>query len=136
VDAFDSDVLIYAAARGHRLGQRVAALFEAEEVVRGGWAGVGSVLLFPELLIKPRRLGAVAEVVALSELLSRLVLLPVDQPTADRAVVIGAAYGLRSVDAIHLATAIGAGADRFITNNSDDFPRDITEIDVVYPGDL
>ena len=37
---------------------------------------------------------------------------------------------------MHLATALDAGADRFITNNSRDFPKTITEIDVTYPTDL
>jgi hypothetical protein len=37
---------------------------------------------------------------------------------------------------MHLATAVAAGADRFLTNNRKDFPQTITEIDVVYPDDL
>ena len=47
-----------------------------------------------------------------------------------------AAYALRAVDAVHLATAVGAGADRFLTNNRSDFPKSITEIDITYPDDL
>jgi hypothetical protein len=31
---------------------------------------------------------------------------------------------------------VGAGADRFITNNKRDFPPTITEIQVTYPADL
>jgi predicted nucleic acid-binding protein len=45
-------------------------------------------------------------------------------------------YGLKSADAIHLATAIEAKADCFLTNNSKDFPKSITEISVVYPEEL
>ena len=41
-----------------------------------------------------------------------------------------------AADATHLATAVAAGADRFITNNQRDFPQTIEEIDVVYPADL
>jgi hypothetical protein len=37
---------------------------------------------------------------------------------------------------VHLATAVAAGADRFVTNNSADFDRAITEIAVTYPIDL
>jgi hypothetical protein len=33
---------------------------------------------------------------------------------------------------VHLATAVHAGADRFITNNRRDFSPDITELDVTY----
>jgi predicted nucleic acid-binding protein len=69
-------------------------------------------------------------------LLARIHLLPVDEAIADLGVVLGASYGLRPVDAIHLATAVTAGADRFITNNARDFVKGISEIDVAYPDDL
>ncbi|OWY59781.1 hypothetical protein B7486_72725, partial [cyanobacterium TDX16] len=79
MDAFDADVLIYAAQPGHALGRRVRSLFTAEAVESGdGPAGVGSVLLLPELLSKPLRDEADDEVRALAGLLSRLELLPVD----------------------------------------------------------
>lgn len=72
----------------------------------------------------------------LRSLLGRLDLHPVDQGTAELAVAFGAAHGLRAIDAIHLATAVSAGADRFLTNNQRDFPQTITEIDITYPLDL
>jgi hypothetical protein len=37
---------------------------------------------------------------------------------------------------VHLATAVAAGADRFLTNNKSDFPKSIVEIDITYPEDL
>jgi len=137
VDAFDADVLIYAAVPGHELGHRVRALFPAEEVEStGAVAGVGSVLLIPELLTKPLRDDAHDESSALSALIGRLELRPVDEATAELATVLGAKYGLRAADAVHLATAVGAGASRFITDNSSDFTPSITEIDITYPSDL
>jgi predicted nucleic acid-binding protein len=137
VDAFDSDVLIYAAIADHALGRRVRALFPAEpRPSTSAVVGVGSVLLIPELLTKPTRDHATAELGELGALLSRLVLLPVDEGTAELATALAAAYGLRAADAVHLATAVGAGADRFVTNNRSDFPPTISEIDVVYPDDL
>jgi len=39
-------------------------------------------------------------------------------------------------DAMHLATAVAVGADRFITNNQRDFRPTITEVAVTYPADL
>jgi predicted nucleic acid-binding protein len=69
-------------------------------------------------------------------LLARLDLRPVDVSTADLAAVLGAKHGLRAADAVHLATAVQAGADRFITNNRKDFVKAIDEVEVVYPGDL
>jgi predicted nucleic acid-binding protein len=137
MDAFDADVLIYAAVTDHHLGMRVRALFpvgpvEGSETV----AGIGSVLLLPELLTKPLREGAIDELTELGALLGRLDLRPVDEATAELATALGAAYRLRAADAVHLATAVNAGADRFITNNAGDFPKTITEIDITYPGDL
>ena len=134
MDAFDADVLIYAAIPGHEHGRRVRALFPVEPGLPT--AGIGSVLLLTELLTKPLRDRADDEIARLAALLSRLELLPVDRSTAALAAALGAAYGLRAADAVRLATAVGAGAERFITNNTKDFPKSITEIEVVYPSDL
>jgi predicted nucleic acid-binding protein len=134
MDAFDADVLIYAAVPAHALGARVAALFD--RAGDAATAGIGSVLLLPELLTRPTRDGAEDELAALYGLLARLDLRPVDPAVAELAVVIGAAYRLRAADAVHLATAVNAGADRFVTNNAKDFPADIAEISVTYPADL
>lgn len=137
MDAFDADVLIYAAEPGHPLGRRVAALF-ATTWPSGDPAGdlpvgLGSVLLLPELLSKPLREGATDQARVLARVLARLDLLPVDRPTAELAVSLGSAYRLRASDAVHLATAVVAGADRFLTNNRRDFPLEVDEIEVVYP---
>lgn len=137
MDAFDADVLIYAAIPAHPLGRRVRALFPADPTtMTGSVAGIGSVLLIPELLTKPIREGADGEAEALAALLGRLELRPTDQATAELATTLGAAYGLRAPDAVHLATAVAAGADRFITNNSSDFSQAVTEIDVTNPSEL
>lgn len=131
--AFDADVLIYAAVAGHPLGVRVAALFTgARDPI-----GIGSVLLLTEVLAKPMRQNpSSAETTALVSLVSRLDLLPLDDAAARLALSLAVAYGLRATDAAHLATAVAAGADRFLTNNRKDFPQSIVEIDVVYPEDL
>lgn len=137
MDAFDADVLVYSAVPGHQLGRRVRALFPAEATATSGAvAGLGSVLLIPELLTKPMRDGVEAEVEALTALLARVDLRPVDEALAELATALGAAYRLRAADAVHLATAVAAGADRFITNNSSDFTKAITEVDVTYPDEL
>ena len=130
MDAFDADALIYAAVPGHALGRRVTALF------RTGRAGVGSVLLLPEVLSKPLRDGTADEVRLLAGLLARLDLRPVDRATAELATALSSRYRLTAADATHLATAVGMGADRFITNNRRDFDTGITEIDVTYPDAL
>jgi predicted nucleic acid-binding protein len=136
VDAFDADVLIYAASVGHPLGRRVRRLFLADPLGEDDVVGLGSVLLVPELLSKPIRDGLDLERSELEALLGRLDLLPVDLVVAPLATVLGATYRLRAPDAVHLATAVAAGAERFITNNRGDFPQSISEIDVVYPDEL
>lgn len=137
MDAFNADALIYAAVPRHPLGRKVAGLFPAGPIAAGDVpAGVGSVLLLPEVLAKPVREGATADVAILAGLLSRLDLRPLDLATAELAVTLAVAYRLRAVDAAHLATAVAAGADRFVTNNRRDFPSHVEEIHVTYPDDL
>ncbi len=136
MNAFDADVLIYAArSPAVPLGERVLRLLlpAGSEDPPGG---VGSLLLLPELLSKPLRLGRGGEVERLQVLLARLELRPFDAATADLAAALGAVYSLRAADAVHLATAVNAGADRFVTNNQRDFPKSIGEIEIVYPEDL
>ena len=134
MDAFDADVLIYAAVPGHSLGRRVAALLAS--LGPGQPSGAGSVLLIPEVLGKPLRDGNASEVLALADVLARLDLLPLDRATAELATALSARYRLRAPGAVHLATAVAAGADRFITNNQRDFATTITEIQVTYPTSL
>lgn len=133
MDSFDADVLVYAAVHGHPLGRRVLRIFREAP---GEIAGAGSVLLLPEVLSKPLRDGQADEVRSLAALLARLDLRPVDETTAEIATVLGAKYGIRAPDVTHLATAVGLGAGRFITNNKHDFPRSIDEVQVTYPEDL
>ena len=134
LDAFDADVLIYAVIE-HPLGEHVRQLFQ-EAALAERFAGVGSVLLMPEVLSKPIREAATDEVDDLSTLLALLDLRPTDVHIARAATALASTYRLRAADAVHLATALIAGADRFITNNRRDFPKSISEIDITYPEDL
>jgi len=58
----------------------------------------------------------------------------IDTATAEVATSLVTAYRLRAADAVHLATAVVAGADRFVTNNSRDFPTTIAELEITYPA--
>ena len=80
--------------------------------------------------------GRAEEVTVLASLLSRLELRVFDAVTAEVATSLAAAHRLRAADAVHLATAVAAGADRFVTNNRRDFPDTRTDIDVTYPDTL
>ncbi len=134
MDAFDADVLIYAASASHPLGARVRSLFSSRATDKH--VGVGSLLLLPEVLSRPARESSADELTDLNALLSHLDLRPLDRMTAQIATALAAAYRLRAADAVHLATAVNAGATRFLTNNSRDFPKSITEVDITYPLDL
>ena len=90
-------------------------------------------VLLPEVLTKPLRAENHTEFSVLVPILSTIDLKPVDEEIADASVVMGAKYGLKAADAIHLATAVVWGAARFHTNNRKDFGPHITEIDVVWP---
>ena len=133
MDAFDADVLIHAVDPDHPLGRRVRRLFSSAPNRK---VGIGSVVLLPEVLAKPVRAGATDQVAELAGLLSRLDLLSADAPTAEIAASLAATYRLRAVDAFHLATAVLAGADRFLTDNRKDFGASIAEIEVVHPDAL
>jgi predicted nucleic acid-binding protein len=132
--AFDADVLIYAAQTIHAYGPDIRALLEHPNL---DGSRSGSLLLLPELLSKPMRMGWQAELDALTDILATLELTPMDAPVAALAVQFGAVYKLKAPDATHLASAVSVGADAFITNNSRDFdPAVILEIQVVFPADL
>ncbi|MDQ0727702.1 PIN domain-containing protein [Microbacterium sp. W4I20] len=137
ITALDADVLIYAAIDGHPLGVRVSALLAEAASGSSTTDAIGSVLLLTEVLAKPLREDPDSdEASALISLLSRLDLRPLDAATARLSLALSVAYGLRAADAAHLATAVTAGAARFVTNNRKDFPKTIAEIDIVYPDEL
>ena len=106
MDAFDADVVIYAADLEHELGRRVLELFRPEP----GPVGVGSMLLLAEVLV-PRSGGRLDELDDLGRLLGRLDLRPVDRRIAEAAAILRGKYRLKTADAVHLATALDAGAD-------------------------
>ena len=129
---FDADALIYAADPAHPFGPAIRRVIVAE-----GMEPFGSVLLLHEVLAKPTRLGLDQDIAQLDQLLVRLQLIEVSTPLARLAAELGARHGLKTVDAVHLATAVWAGADVFVTNNRRDFRADeITEVDVRYPDQL
>ncbi len=130
--SFDADVLIYAAAPGHAWGEPVWELLELHPD-----SVFGASLLIPEVLIKPQRKGTNGEYDALMAVLARLTLIGLDDTVAMLAAELGAGYGLKPADAVHLAAAVWAGTDVFVTNNRRDFrPDRITEIDVRFPDQL
>ena len=124
-DAFDSDVLIYA-ANEHPSGPRIRS------ILFGAGERIGSLVLLPETLSKPMRIGDDRELKLVAELLARIALKPIDLEIAAGATEYRAKYRLKAADAIHLATAVVWGAERFHTNNRKDFGPHIDEIEIVW----
>ena len=114
--AVDADVCIYAVSPTPWTSDVRRMLAEADELV-------GSVLLPVEVLAKPLRTGAVREGESLQALLRRIRLLDLTLPIAALATTLAAEQGLHAADAVHLATAVEALADVFLTNNRSDFGR-------------
>ena len=131
--AFDSDVLIYAASQEHPHAPALRdALLSAPPFTH-----CGSVLLLPEVLSKPLRLGLGAELELLQAYLDRLELVEITTDLALLAAQLSAAYHLKAPDALHLACAVQSGADALVTNNRKDFkPEEILEIPVLYPEEI
>lgn len=128
MNAFDTDMVILASKgdpRGSVLNDAVAGRVDDDTPV-----GIGSVVLLTEALA----LGSsTPHSLRLRKILSALVLVPVDSNIARVAAALRATYRLTTPDALHLATAIVVGADRFVTGNSRDFTS-VKEIPVVFPS--
>ena len=87
---------------------------------RRGIAVIASELLFTEILPRPVKDGRQDRVERYLDLLQntpRIELVPVDRSVILRSVHLRAEFGLRSMDALHLATALVHGCEVFITND-------------------
>jgi predicted nucleic acid-binding protein len=133
--AFDSAPLIYFIERHPVYFDRM--LFIMRYVDRGLIAGVASTVALAEVLVQPLRLGDDAlaqryEAVLMDS--SSFHLEALTHATARRAADLRARYNLRTPDALHIATAIDAGCDAFLTN--DTALKRVSEIAVLVLDDL
>jgi predicted nucleic acid-binding protein len=98
---------------------------------------VSSVITLTEVLIHPIRLGDSRLEQEYNNILLNsdgFQLLPVTSPIAKSAAQLRAQYNLRTPDALHVATAIHAGCDAFMTN--DVTIKRVTEIPILILGEL
>ncbi len=72
-----------------------------------------------ECRVKPLRDGETALLAAFNNYFANIIatILPLTRPTIDQATELRARYGFKTPDAIHLASAIAAGCDIFLTND-------------------
>lgn len=126
---FDASTIIYSVERVPPFRTTVVERIEQVEQTSNG-AIITSRLSRLECRIKPLRDGSVRLLEQFDEFfrnpLVRLV--DVNASIIEQVTELRAQYGFKTPDAIHLATAIGEGADRFLTG--DESLRRCTEVEV------
>ena len=114
----DANLYIYVFEGIETYRTRMAGLLAA--IDRQDASVVASELLFTELLPRPMKDGRQDLVERYLELFSRtprIHLVPVDRRVILRSVHLRADFGLRSMDALHLATALVHDCETFVTND-------------------
>jgi predicted nucleic acid-binding protein len=114
----DTNLYIYLLEGVEPYRRRMADL--AAEIDRRDIAVIASELIFTELLPRPVRDGRrhlVERYLDLLQQTPRITLVPVDRRVILRAVHLRADLGLRSMDALHVATALVHDCETFVTND-------------------
>ncbi|MGH9578893.1 MAG: type II toxin-antitoxin system VapC family toxin [Terriglobales bacterium] len=133
--ALDTPVWIYHFEGSAAYGRAADSVLEA--IAEGRVGAVASELVLLELLVAPLKKGAqdAADEIELTLLhFPHLQLAPVTRSVLVHAAEVRARHGLRTPDAIMLATAVESGATLAITN--DEAWRKVTGIEVLLLGDL
>lgn len=133
--ALDTSVWIYHFEGSAAYGRAADSILEA--VSAGAVAAVASELVLLELLVAPLKKGAqdVADEIEMALLhFPHLQLAPVTRAVLVRSAEIRARYGLRTPDAIMVATAIEAGASLAVTNDRD--WKKVQEIEILLLQDV
>ncbi len=123
----DTNIFIYFFQSHDAFGPAAKAIFE--KVASGKWNAVTSVLTLSELLSIATQTEAKLIQTLYFET-PHLVTIDVDMTIASEAARIRREYHFRLPDAIHLATALYANADMFVTN--DKRLRSFKEIDIQF----
>jgi len=131
----DASPLIYFVERNPAYVDRVRAIIE--QVDAGSLEGVSSVMVLTEVLAHPIRLKESGIQRAYHRILrnsTNFRLIPLQESTAVEAANFRAHYNLRTPDALHIATALEAGCEAFLTN--DHALRRVSEIRALVLDDL
>ncbi len=88
-------------------------------LARPGTVQLCSELTRLECRVKPIRDGQVALLAAFDHYFARIIdtVLPLTRPVVDQAIDLRARYGFKTPDSLHLAAAIAAGCEVFLTND-------------------
>ena len=130
----DTAPIIYHVEGKEPYAQELAILFAAIDA--GEIKAQTSVLTLVEVLVLPLRMKEFELAKTYQELLSgseNLLLIPADAGIAVKAAELRALSGIKTPDALQLASAILAGADFFLTNDKQ--LQRVTEIEVKHLAD-
>lgn len=133
--AIDTSILIYLLEEHPQYATHARRLFERIE--KGSLKAIFSIVGMIELLTGVKKKGRQDLAQDYKLLLSHLPnfdIYSIDEKIVDVASTMRATYGIRTPDAIHVATAIAKGATLFVTN--DRALKKIKEIKVVSLNDL
>ncbi|WP_027416775.1 type II toxin-antitoxin system VapC family toxin [Aneurinibacillus terranovensis] len=125
--ALDTNLFIYAFEQHPQYGETVKILLE--KVEEGSFEAVASTITLTEILTKPIREGNDSlekKYRLLFTHFPNLTIVSVNVSVAERAAYLRGKYGLKTPDALIVASAITSNADLFITN--DQRLEQITEI--------
>jgi predicted nucleic acid-binding protein len=89
-------------------------------VTNGPISAVGSTMILTEVLAQLLRMGRTELVKDYEDIIQNSVgftLIPIDEQIAHRAAELRAKYGLKTPDALHVATALETHCDAFLTND-------------------
>ena len=108
-----------------------------KSVESGGLTALSSVITLTEVLSQPIRIGNTTLEQEYRDILvnsGSYQLVTINIQMAEAAAALRAQYGLRTPDALHIATAIHAGCDVFLTNDSG--IKRVTELPILILDDL
>ena len=126
----DASVFIYHIEGTTRFAEPAGVALE--ELARGSFIGVTSVLTLMEIAVKPLQVGrpdVAEEYEVLLANYPNLIVAAIGRATARRAARLRATHRLRPADALQLASCLEQHAIAFLTNDKD--LRRVTEIEVL-----
>lgn len=132
--ALDTNILIYHLEDNPAWSDFTTRLFDRIET--GRLNAIVSALALHEILTGVHKAGFGGEARRYENLMAtfpNLSIVPFDSAIASISAELRARYGLRTPDAVHIATAIHGGAEAFVTN--DETFRRVKEIRIRFPGD-
>lgn len=116
--ALDTNIFIYVFEQHPEFGEKSKWLLD--QIETGIYTAVASTISLTEILVKPIREGNLAlekQYKLLFAHFPNLAVVPIDNPVAERAAFLRGKYGMKTPDALVLASAILAKADLFVTND-------------------